>query len=316
MPPHRLLPALAAALLLTAACGDAPRPEPGAPASQGVAGDTTAPLPRRSYERAVVFVSTTGDSLLMVPWLVEATTVPGGVARLARGWLARNGAWEPFLRSSWDSPPNREPWRVLPHGAFRILVGEGDRLDRVFYEGGSRRLEVSLGESVAEWTGNRGGSFNVLEGGLVLGDRRVPGRVLDVSQGIRASEGSMGDWLYLLSGDSVAVVVQAPLYQEEDMAYQAWARDGAEELQWPEVQVQWRESRAYEPARRDVPSVLALSAPSGSLEGELRVLAMQVETRAGPGPVLPVDGVMEVEGTLRIQGRTIPVHGVLRHRRP
>ncbi|HSG47519.1 MAG TPA: hypothetical protein VLA43_06905 [Longimicrobiales bacterium] len=316
MPSTRLTPALAATLALTLSCGDAPRGDPGTPAPDGAAGDTAAAVPRRSYERSVVFVSTTGDSLLLAPWVVEATTLPGGVARSARGWLARNGAWESFLRSTWTSPPNREPWRILPQGPFRILVGEGDRVDRIFYEGGSRRLEVSLDESLAEWTGNRGGSFNVLQGGLVLGDRAVPGRVLDVSQGIRASEGSMGDWLFLVSGDSVVVVVQAPLYQEEEMAYQGWARDGAQELQWPEVQVQWEESRAYEPARRDVPSVLGIQTPSGSLEGELRVLAMQLETRAGPGPVLPVDGVMEVEGTLRIQGRTIPVRGVLRHRQP
>jgi len=264
----------------------------------------------------VVFISHTGDSLFMVPWVVEATTLPGGVSRTARGWLGRSGAWEPFLRAAWTSPPNREPWRVLPNGPFRILVGEGDRLDRVFYEGGSRRLEVSLDETLAEWTGNRGGSFNVLEGGLVLGDRRVPGRVLDVSQGVRLSEGSMGDWLYLISGDSLAVVIQAPFYQEEDMFYQGWARDAEQELQWPEVRVTWEESRSYEPARRDIPSVLSLGTPSRSLEGQLRVVAIQLETRAGPGPVLPVDGIMEVQGRLRIQGRSVPVRGLLRHRQP
>lgn len=310
----RSFPVACALALFSAGCGDEPRPVPGVPAAAESGAQPADAAPLRTYERSVVFVSTAADSVLMVPWVVEATTVPGGVDRTARGWLGRNGAWEPFLRASWTTPPNREPWRVLPQGPFRILVGEGDRLDRVFYEGGSRRLEVVLDDPVTQWTGNRGGSFLVVEGGLVLGDRRVPGRVLDVTQGIRVAEGSMGDWLYLVSGDSVVVVIQAPLYQEEGMAYQGWARDGDQELQWPEVRVSWEESRAFEPARRDVPGILALRTPGGGLSGQIQVTAMQLETRDGPGPLLPVDGVMEIQGTVRIQGRSIPVRGVLRHR--
>lgn len=303
-------------LTLTVGCGDPAPAESGtdAPAAEGV--DSVPQAPRRNYERSLVFISTTGDSLLVVPWILEATTVPGGVDRAVRGWLARNGAWEQFLRDAWRSPPNREPWRILPRGPLRILVGQGDRLDRIFYEGGSRRLEVSLDETEAEWTGNRGGSFNVMEGGLVLGDRRVPGRVLDVSQGIRVREGSLGDWIFLVSGDSLTLVAQAPLYQEEEMSFQGWARDGFQDLQWPELVVEWAERRAYEPARRDIPSVITIRSPSGNLQGELQVVSMQLETRAGPGPILPVDGIMDVEGTLRIQGRELPVRGILRHRQP
>jgi hypothetical protein len=315
MPVPRL-PLLTALALLAAACGDTPKPVPGEPTTANPEVDPTDPAPRRGYERAVVFVSVTGDSLMVVPWVVEAETGPGGVDRSARGWLARGGSWEAFLDTAWTSPESREPWKVLPHGPFRILVGEGDRLDRIYYDDGNRRLEVSLEEPVVEWTGNRGGSFHVLEGGLVLGDRRVPGRVLDVSQGIRVSEGRLGDWLYLVSGDSVAAVIQAPLYSEEQMTYQGWARDGGEELQWPEVRVRWEESRAFEPARRDVPGRLVIETRSGSLGGELHVVAMQIQVGEGPGPLLPVDGIMELEGYLRIQEREVPVRGVLRHRQP
>ncbi len=303
-------------LLVASACGDAPRGESSRSPQPGSDPDTVPQAPRWSYERSLVFVSNTGDSLLVVPWVLEATTVPGGVARSARGWLARNGAWEAFMRDEWNSAPNQEPWRILPHGPLRILVGEGDRLDRIFYAGGGRRLEVSLDETLVEWTGNQGGSFNVVEGGLVLGDRRVPGRVLDVSQGIRVQEGSLGDWIFLTSGDSLALLAQAPRYQEEDMSYQAWALDGAQELGWPELSVEWEEQRAYEPARRDIPSILSVRSPASDLEAELQVLSFQLEVRAGPGPVLPVDGVMELAGMLRIGGRELPVQGVLRHRQP
>ena len=302
-------------LLAAGACeGDpngAGRPAP------AVRSDTSqAPQPpQRAYERAVVFVSTTGDSLFVVPWIMEAYSRPGGVTRIARGWLARSSLWEAFMRDAWESPPNREPWRILPHGPLRILVGEGDRLDRIVYEGGSRRLEVSLNENLVEWTGNLGTSFDVLEGGLVLGDRRVPGQVLEVAQGFRPQDGVPGDWMFLTSGDSVSLVVHAPLHGEEP-SYQGWARAGIQDYQWPEVEVTWTESRAYEPARRDIPSVVALGTPEGDLEGEIRVLNIQVETRDGAGPVLPVDGILDVEGTLLLAGRPLPVRGILRHRQP
>ncbi|MDT8340043.1 MAG: hypothetical protein RQ751_00905 [Longimicrobiales bacterium] len=264
----------------------------------------------------MTFVSTGGDSLFMVPWILEATTLPGGVRRSARGWLARGDTWDPFLRATWEAPPSREPWRILPHGPLRVLVGEGDRLDRIFFDGGSRRLEVALEAPLVGWTGSRGGSFTLLEGGLILGDRRVPGHVLDVSQGIRTSEGSLGDWLFLASGDSLMVVVQAPLHRPDDGGYQGWARDGFQELQWPEVRVSWEDQRAFEPARRDVPGTLVLEAPAGTLSGRLRVVALHLEVREGSGPVLPVDGILAVQGTLEVRGRSLPVRGVLRHRQP
>ncbi len=309
---------LACPLLMTVAlaCGDAPRGEVQRTPEPGGTDEPLAETPRRHYERTLVFASTAGDSVFLVPWVLEATTLPGGVDRTARGWLARNGVWEAFLRDEWSSAPNQEPWRILPHGPLRILVGEGDRLDRIFYDGGNRRLEVSLEGALAEWTGSRGGSFNLLEGGLILGDRQVPGWVMDASQGIRSEEGSLGDWIFLTSGDSLAVLMQAPLHMEGNTVFTGWARRGDDGLQWPELQVQWEVRRAYEPARRDIPSLLSVRSPSGDLEGRLEVLSFQLETRAGPGPVLPLDGVMEVEGELRIGEQELPVRGILRHRRP
>lgn len=304
-------------LALLAGCGEPPMPRSSDSGPPEAGTGEPSPPSRGAYERSVVFTTTGSDSTLVVPWVMEASVRPGSVDRVHRGWLLRAGSWEPFFRAEWETAPTREPWRVLPRGPFRILVGEGDRLDRIIFDGGSRQLEVVLDQTLAEWTGNRGGSFNVLEGGLILAERRVAGTILDVSQGIRLEDGALGDWLLLHSGDSLTVVIQAPLYDADEPPYQGWGIRDGDELQWPRIRVDWLETRAYEPARRDIPFRLAITTPDGELEGTLEVGSIQLETRPGQDPVLPVDGLMEVAGTLRISGGPeLPVRGILRHRQP
>ena len=153
---------------------------------------------------------------------------------------------------------------------------------------------------------------------MTLGDRRVPGRVLEVSQGIRPQEGTLGDWLFLTSGDSLAMVVQSSVQAADpgDTAYQGWAWVTGGEYQWSRLGLEWAENRSYEPARRDIPDSLHFSTPDGVLEGGVGVRSILLEVRDGPGPVLPVDGIMEVEGSVVINARTLPVRGILRHRQP
>jgi len=304
--------ALACAFLLTLpGCGsdDAPSPGDGLPTDSASA----SPQARRAFERSLVFVST-GSPRIVVSWLLESATRPGGVDRIHRGFLLRDGEWEPFYRSAWSTGPQREPWRVVPEGPFRILVGDAGRLDRVVFDGGGRQLQLTLDEPVAEWTGSQGGSFSLLEGDLTLGERRVPGWILDVSQGVRLEEGTLGDWLFLTTGDDLAVVVEAPVDGDGEVRYQGWAHRAGDEARWPLVDVAWEETQAYEPARRDIPAVLLLSTPDGSLTGRLSVGSLQLETREGSGPVLPVDGLLEVEGRLELDGSGVDVRGLLRHR--
>ncbi|MEJ2538728.1 MAG: hypothetical protein P8188_01885 [Gemmatimonadota bacterium] len=304
------------ALAVLAACGgEGSSPVPG---SEGAdAADAPAPAPRRSFERSLVFTSTGTGVRLVVPWILESTTRPGGVDRIHRGWLLRDAEWEPFYRSAWSTGPQREPWRVLPDGPFRILVGSGGRLDRIVFDGGGRQLELTLDEPLAEWTGNRGGAFTLLESGLILADRRVPGLLLDVSQGMRVTDGSPGDWIFLTSGAELALVVEAPLDEGEESPYQGWAvRDGEELDPWPLVEVDWSATRTFDPARRPIPDVVTLSTPDGRLSGRLEVRSIQLEARDGDGPVLPVDGLMDVAGQVTLEdGVEFPVQGLLRHRR-
>ncbi len=306
---------LLAGIWLTACSGS--EPNPGRTASQ--TGDTapTGNFRGRFYERSFVFTTLTGDSAFLVPWLMSMRTRPGAVEREAHGFLARSGTWEEFYSERWESPPSRAPWRILPHGSLRIIVGQGDAIDGILFEEGSRELELEMDDALQEWTGPRGETFQLQKGAAYLSDRRVDGLVLDVVRGRGADEPEPGDWAFLTSGDSLQVVLESPELAAPGTvgAYRGWARLDFRNLQWPSVTVDWTEVRAFQPARRDVPVAWTVSSDDDDVSGVLGVKTTQIHAGDGPGPVLPVDALFEVAGTLEIQGRAYPVRGLFRHSR-
>jgi hypothetical protein len=269
----------------------------------------------RAYERYVVFMTNRGDSTLVVPWFFFAHTVPGGVQRETRGWLARGGSWEGFHAESWETAPSRAPWRVLPRGPVRLVVGPGDALDAIVYESGARLLEVVPGELLAEWRGQRGETYRVQEGAALLSNQRVDGVMIDLARARAAGDPVAGDWLFLASGDSLHLYVDSPDGGTAggSASYRGWARLDFRQLQWPRIVVEWVEVRAFEPARRDVPLRWSLRSEDGDMEGTLVIRSSNMEVGAGEGPILPVDAFFEVEGSIRVEGSEYPVRGLVRH---
>ena len=274
-------------------------------------------FPGRSYERNFVFTTVTGDSLLMVPWLFETTTQPGTVVREAGGWLDRGGTWDAFFAERWETPPTRIPARILPHGSLRLVVREGNAVDGIIYDEGNRNLELALGKVLMEWGGPRGEVFQLLDGSLYLSERRLSGIVLDMARGSSADTPHAGDWAFLASGDSLQLVLQGESEHqgEPPPTYRGWGRLDFRNLQWSTLNVDWVETSAFQPARRDVPVSWTISSPEGDLQGVLEVSSADVRARQGGGPVLPVQALFEVEGTVTIEDRTFPIGGLFRHER-
>lgn len=306
-----------AATLATVACGS---PET-APDRAPEAEEASAPgnFRGRTYERNFVFTTLSGDSAFLVPWLMSAHTRPGGVDRRARGALARGSTWEAFYDSSWETPPTRVPWRIIPHGSLRLVVGEGDAVEEILFAEGTRKLELELsGAPLIEWAGARGQVYRLVEAAVYLSDQRVAGLALDMARVHGVDLGAEGDWAFLVSGDSLQVVIENPTAAPpgELDACRAWARLDFRDLQWPAVTVDWAEVRAFQPARQDVPVSWTLTSPDGDLEGVLQVQSAHIEAGDGPGPLLPVDALFLVSGTLNVEGRSFPVRGLFRHTRP
>ncbi len=297
------------------------RPDPSS--LQGEAGvepaDTTPDrnFESRVYERNIVFMTTGQDSAIIVQWFFTARTHPGGVVREVRGWLARSGEWEPFFQDRWEGPPTRAPFRILPRAAMRLLVGEGDALEAILYEEGARQLDVLINGPVADWSGTRGEVFRVHDGSMLLGGQPADGLLLDVNRVHRLAEVPSGDWIFLEGGPSVTIVLEAPVgIPPGSTPYIGWARLGDRELRWPRVDVEWTETRSFERARRDVPVAWSIVSDDGALGGTLSTVAMQLTAGEGAGPILPVDGLFQVRGTLTIDGNSYDVRGVLRHIQP
>jgi hypothetical protein len=309
-------------LLLLAAASCSREPATDAPASAPTTpADTAGSVEEgRTFERNIVFLSERRDSVLLVPWLITAHTIPGGVRREARGLLARGGSWEQFFTDAWQTPPTRQPWRVIPHGQMRLVVGEDDQVQEILFDEGPRQLEVALENQnpLAEWSGQHGETVRLLDGSVVLAGARVPGLVMDLTRGRQAREAPSGDWALLTDSDSLRLVLQAPAFADPGSAgaFRAWALMGDQELDWPSVTVAWTETRAFERARRDVPVKLTGTSSAGDLRVELTVRTAELQAGVGEGPQLPVDAFFEVQGTVRMGNESYPVRGVLRHLQP
>lgn len=305
------------ALLVLALVGCPPG---GDPDGASEAPDTAAATPGRSepgqvHGRHVVFAATRDDSTLLVPWIFVARTRPGRVERRARGWLDRAGTWDAFLDESWGTPPTRAPWRLLPRGPFRLVVGEDDALQRIVYQQGGRNLEIVFGAVLADWSGPRGERFGVHHGSALLSGEEIEGVVFEARLVRRAEDPPQGDWAFLTSGDSAQVVLYDPSSGDPpaEMSYRGLARIGEAEHRWPVVQVEWTAVRAFQQARRDVPVQWSLRSPTGDLVGTLEVVTSEITAGPGEGPLLPVDALFQVRGTIEIDGAELPVRGLFRH---
>jgi len=304
----------AAVLALLAACGQA---EPDPPTEAGGAEEVVAPGHVPTYERSFVFAGFTGDSVFLVPWLMRNVADPDSVMREAHGWLGRRGTWDAFYAERWTTPATRAPARILPHGALRLLVEEGDVIDGIIFGDGARRLELSMGEAQASWGGPRGESIELTEGVAYVADQRVEGTIAHLARASAGGTPPGGDWALLVSGDSLQLVLAADVEHGSETApvYRGYAHGADAERVWTNVGIVWTTTEAFPPARRDVPAGWRITADDGSMSGALRVLSSDIQAGTGPGPLLPVRALYDVEGEISITEGTFPVRGLLVHER-
>jgi hypothetical protein len=220
------------------------------------------------------------------------------------------------VADAWDTPPTNAPWRILPRGRARIIVGQGDALERIFFEEGARRLEVVLEDLQVEWTGRRAQTFRIHRGATLLSSGQVEGFVLDMSRAWSAEDPPPGDWAFLLSGDSLQVVLedQTPGSGAEGGGFSGWGRIDSADIQWEGIRLPWSQTRSFEPSRRDVPMSWDIQSEGQGVTGALDAVNPFLEVGEGEGPMLPVEALYQVSGTLVLDGREFPVSGLIRHR--
>lgn len=300
---------------LGGACSGEP-PDGGAGGTEGDQGPAGAAAadsgaaPGTVYQRTVVFIEPSGDSALFVPWDFENRIEADGLHRSVRGWLGRAGEWRLFMEDDWVTGPTRAPWRIVPRGPTRLVMGFQDALEQIYYREGVRDLSLRLGETVVEWSGQRGATYRLMEGSVRLGDVETAGLVLDAFAVRAGGLGGSVELGLLTAGDRLQLVL-ANL--EGPARYRAWARRDTLELFWPELDVTWEETRSFERARRDVPVHWRIESGDGRLSGTFESVSSHLHAGDGEGPILPVLAVYEVAGTITIDEAEVAVKGFLRH---
>ena len=264
----------------------------------------------RSYSRTVVFLDTSRDPTMFVPWDFENRTEGDSIRRVLRGWLGRGGQLKQFVNEEWVTPPTRSPWRILPRGAARMVVGFNDVLRELYYREGIRDLSIQPGVVMAEWSGRRGDTYRLHAATARLSGTEYRGIVVDAIAPRVAGAEPPSEWCLLIGNGSIYLLIAGVGDRE---SHRAWALDGSEEDFWPSVSVTWGETLGFERARRVVPVVWRFQSGDGRLVGEVESLRSHLQTLDGEGLILPVLGVYEVAGHVSVGETELPVKGFLRH---
>ena len=311
------LPALLlAACTLAAACGDESREvaetdSANASATPVTTEDAPEAASPSTYHRTVAFVDTASDTTMFVSWDFENHMLADSTDRTLRAWFGRGAQWILFADEAWTTTTSRRaPWRIVPRGATRMIVGHDDALREIYYQAGIRDLSLRIGDAAIEWIDSRGGRYRLLHGVARLPGEERSGWVLDVSGARTGTSTGSGEWALLVADNQQEFLLSDA---EGSGRYRVWARMDGEERFWPSVAVSWGETRSFERARRDIPVLWRLRSSDGSLRGEFQSVSAHHLTLDGTGPILPVLGVYEVEGTVNADDRRVAVKGFLRH---
>ncbi len=305
--------ASAAALALAGCSGGSPSGDSVPGASPGEAGEAPGAVVARpgvAYQRTIVFLAGASDAALYAAWDFESRTAPDSVHREVRGWLGREGDWAQFAEERWSAGASRAPWRIVPRGPVRLVVGEEDAIRELYYEEGARGLSVRLGGVVSEWSRPEGGSYRLLQASALLAGRETDGLAIDVLAAGEAEDGLEGEWALLTGPSGFALLLAG---EGGRGRYRSWGRHGGEDASWPDVQLEWEETRSFERAYRDVPVLWRFDSPGGELAGEFESVSSHVQALDGGGAVRPVLAVYEVAGEVFVGGERISVAGFLRH---
>lgn len=309
---HSLAPPLLALTLLAACGGGGESPEESEAAAP--AGAATA----LRYNRDFVFVASTDEGPLVVPFSFQALDGGAGLERSITGWLARGPDWDRFLEEESLTERSGGVWRVVPDGDLRVLAGGPTEVEALRFERGDRRLRLDLDAPITGWQQGGDSRFRLLEGQLSVGSESVSGPVLEILRVDRTLEdGWPGtqdyDEVFLTGGESLQLVMGESLAGEEASEGFAWVRNGETERTWEEGEVRWLEVRSYQDARRDIPHRWSIRIPGAGIEGE--VTADGFDALLGPerGARRAVEVRYTVTGWLLIDGERHEVTGMIRH---
>lgn len=317
------------ALPLLAGCEGGPPWRSGAEEEGTVDRDVFGPT--AAYDRRLIFLGP-GDAL--PTGLVLDFAALSDSAALRRGIRARlvDGAeWVPLMDAGWEMEPMREPWRLVPYGTLKIVVGDAGDVD-AYLLGGDVELRLEPGATIAEYSPDAGTQLVLRQGRLRLGGEPIPGILLD-AQLARAmnpaalpprpadtldgeNEAPTPDPLPAARAGAEALILDNSGYYavfaasaDGDMA---WIHTGGRDDVRRGARLEATEWEAFLEGGLNVPTAWRIIAPTDGLSGELRADAADramLDDSADPGAM----GYVVVSGYVEDRGVRRNVYGLVRH---
>lgn len=327
--PFLLLP------LLLAACDRGGGSEETAAAGRDDFGPTAA------YDRRLVFLGPGADlpsaAVFDFAVLSDSATLRRGIrARLVDGM-----EWIQLMDAGWEMERMREPWRLVPHGDLKLVVGSAGELDALVFAGEELGVRLDPGSSIAEYSPDAGTQLVLRQAELRLGGEPIQGIMLDAQLGravnpavippaqAQPTDAGAGDPDDDARADSL-VVDPAPAARAGAEAflldnagyYVVFAASAEGDIAWihaagrddvrPAARLEATEWETFEQAGVRVPTAWRVLAPGGLLAGELQ---SQAADRAviGEGSATGAMGYVVVTGWIEDRGVRRNVYGLVRH---
>lgn len=309
--------ALAAVLMLGACQGDLPWMS-GEEAAPGSNSDETPPS---SFDRRFVFLTEGGGSPVAAIVFDFGVIHDSEATRRTARVLLADSAWSLLMDEAWRMDPMREPWRLLPHGPLRILVGETGEVEALRLAGDSIRFLP--GATLAEYAPDGATQFQLRDAVLQLDSVRLDGVLLDLQSARPLDDADSSPPRDLADADtataSPAGYTADALVLDGAGFRMVIGRSATGPIVWlhhPQWQDVWdgaalapAEYGLAQPAGRTVPIAWHLILATGDTVAELRVTGTDYATGSDDG----LHGAALVRGWIEISGERRDLRGVLRH---
>lgn len=162
-----------------------PACENGIPVGRDAARSVQEPLdlgPTAAYERRLIFLGPGQrlPSAAIVDFVAVSDSV--GLRRGIRARLADGSDWSRLMDAGWEMERMREPWRLVPHGPLRLVVGDAGELGALVFRA-DPEIRMEPGTTLATLSPDASMQLLLRQGRLALGPDLVHGVVLDAQMG-------------------------------------------------------------------------------------------------------------------------------------
>lgn len=262
-----------------AACG--PEASPDADSRRGPGGAPTA-----AYTRRMIFVGGREAAPAIVAFDHLALAGPTAVERRVGFWHTTGEGWNQLLGVDWSDDPIREPWRLIPHGPFRFLVGDAGEVEALIGRGEAEGFQLAPVGRIGEWSPDEPPQFRIHRGEWALGKDTIGGLLVDILPGIETGGGATAlSELVLTDGAEFYLVARLPAAHPGEL----WLQRGERSETMAGVEL----ARA---AVTDSTASAAwrIGASHGEIVGELQPAGALLELRydRGAGGEPPTTGTM------------------------